>query len=50
MIWGAGTKPRAFVRSPSAVLSEKVAPAGMIVPSRIWAARVMLVTRGWQQV
>ena len=46
LICGAGTKPRARVRSPSTSLSEKVPPAGISVRSRIRAARRMLVTRG----
>src|SRR6266542_7168320 len=46
-IIGAGTKPRARVRGPSAQFIENRAPGWMTVASRSRAARRMLITRGW---
>src|SRR3954451_24157362 len=49
LIVGAGTNPRARVRSPRAAFSENEPRGRIHRPSRIFAARLIFVTRGAQQ-
>src|SRR4051794_21539830 len=49
LIIGARTNPRARVRSPKAAFSENEPRGRIHRPSRIFAARLMFVTRGAQQ-